>query len=102
MRKKDIVICTTYAEHSLTFYTDKNLHQAASQRFSQSNLSFNPQNSYDTSVMTLEATSTETESQNVLLNENTQSTVSDISSTYAISMPPSSVSSQSQTPRGRR
>ena len=26
MRKKDIVICTTYAEHSLTFYTDKNMN----------------------------------------------------------------------------
>ena len=93
MRKKDIIICTTYAEHSLTFYTDKNLCQATLQRFSQSDLSFNSQNSYDTSIVTSEATSTETESQNVLLNEDTQSTVSGISSTYALSMPSPSVPS---------
>ena len=93
MRKKDIIICTTYAEHSLIFYINKNLCQAVLQRFSQSDLSFNSQNSYDTSIMISEAISTETESQNVLLNEDTQSTVSDISSTYAISMSSPSVSS---------
>jgi hypothetical protein len=52
--------------------------------------------------VTSEATSTETESQNVLLDEDTQSTVSGISSAYALSMPPPSVPSRSQTPRGRR
>ena len=83
MRKKDVVICITYAEHSLTFYTDKNLCQAALQRFSQSDLSFNSQNSYDTLIMTSETIFTETEFQNVLLNENTQNIVSDIFSTYA-------------------
>ena len=92
MRKKNVIICITYAKHNLIFYTDKNLCQAALQKFSQSDLSFNLQNSYDTSIMTSEATSTETESQNVLLNEDTQSTVSDISSTYALSMSSSSVS----------
>ena len=52
--------------------------------------------------MTLEATFTETESQNVLLNENTQNTVSDIFSTYVISMSSFSVSNQSQISHSRR
>ena len=95
MRKKDVVICITYAEHSLTFYTDKNLHQAALQKFSQSDLSFNSQNSYDTLIIILEATSTEIKFQNILLNKNTQNIVSDIFSTYDFSMLSSSVSSQS-------
>ena len=93
MRKKDIIICTTYAEHNLTFYTDKNLCQAALQKFSQSDLSFNSQNSYDALIMTSEIIFIKTKFQNILLNENTQNIMSDISSTYDFSMSSFSVSS---------